>query len=113
MTEKSHEQYEGSGIDLETEANIAEYCLEDFNWQDLAECKTVDTSLFFPERGASTKEAKAICSDCIVREDCLEYALAHEKHGIWGGMSERERRRVRKARTLHAAQYITGVTIDT
>jgi WhiB family redox-sensing transcriptional regulator len=59
----------------------------------------VEADLFFPERGASTKEAKAVCAACTVRETCLEYALAHgEKHGIWGGKSERERRRIRIAR---------------
>jgi WhiB family redox-sensing transcriptional regulator len=70
-------------------------------WQDLANCLGVDPDLFFPERGASTKEAKEVCRGCVVREDCLEYALANgEKFGIWGGMSERERRRVRRARAL-------------
>jgi WhiB family transcriptional regulator, redox-sensing transcriptional regulator len=70
-------------------------------WQDLANCLGVDPDLFFPERGASTKEAKEVCRGCVVREECLEYALANgEKFGIWGGMSERERRRVRRARAL-------------
>lgn len=85
----------------------------DLDWQDFAKCSTEDTSLFFPERGASTKEAKAVCQACIVREDCLEYALVHEKHGIWGGTSERERQRIRKQRAKAAAQYITKVTIKT
>ena len=50
---------------------------------------------------ASTREAKEVCRGCVVREDCLEYALANgEKFGIWGGMSERERRRLRRARAL-------------
>jgi WhiB family transcriptional regulator, redox-sensing transcriptional regulator len=57
--------------------------------------------LFFPERGASTKEAKSVCHGCEVRPECLEYALRHgEKFGIWGGMSERERRRLRRQRAL-------------
>ena len=60
-----------------------------------------DPDLFFPERGASTKEAKEVCRGCVVREDCLEYALQNgEKFGIWGGMSERERRRIRRARAI-------------
>jgi WhiB family redox-sensing transcriptional regulator len=64
----------------------------------------VDPDLFFPERGASTKEAKAVCQGCVVREDCLEYALANgEKFGIWGGLSERERRRIRRQRALARA----------
>ncbi len=71
------------------------------NWQDLANCLGVDPDLFFPERGASTREAKEVCRGCVVRGDCLEYALANgEKFGIWGGMSERERRRIRRQRAL-------------
>jgi WhiB family redox-sensing transcriptional regulator len=70
-------------------------------WQARANCMGVDPELFFPERGASTREAKEVCRGCVVREDCLEYAISNgEKFGIWGGMSERERRRVRRARVL-------------
>jgi WhiB family redox-sensing transcriptional regulator len=73
-------------------------------WQDLANCLGVDPDLFFPERGASTKEAKEVCRGCVVRGDCLEYALGNgEKFGIWGGMSERERRRIRRQRALARA----------
>ena len=71
------------------------------SWQDRANCMGVEPDLFFPERGASTREAKEVCRGCVVREDCLEYALANgEKFGIWGGMSERERRRLRRARAM-------------
>ncbi len=74
------------------------------DWQNYANCLGVDPDLFFPERGASTKEAKAVCQACVVREDCLEYALENsEKFGIWGGLSERERRRLRRARALARA----------
>ncbi len=70
-------------------------------WQTRANCLGVDPDLFFPERGSSTREAKEVCRGCVVREDCLDYAIANgEKFGIWGGMSERERRRVRRARVL-------------
>lgn len=70
-------------------------------WQDEANCLGVDPDLFFPERGASTREAKEVCRGCVVRLDCLEYALANgEKFGIWGGLSERERRRLRRQRAL-------------
>jgi WhiB family transcriptional regulator, redox-sensing transcriptional regulator len=71
----------------------------DETWWDLANCLGVDPDLFFPERGASTREAKEVCRGCVVRMDCLEYALTNsEKFGIWGGMSERERRRIRRQR---------------
>ena len=74
---------------------------DDNSWQDHANCLGVDPDLFFPERGASTREAKEVCRGCEVRHDCLEFALQNgEKFGIWGGMSERERRRVRRARAL-------------
>jgi WhiB family redox-sensing transcriptional regulator len=77
---------------------------QDKAWQNLANCLGVDPDLFFPERGASTREAKEVCKGCVVREDCLEYALANgEKFGIWGGMSERERRRIRRQRALARA----------
>ena len=76
-------------------------------WQEEANCLGVDPDLFFPERGASTREAKAVCRSCEVRVDCLEYALAHgEKFGIWGGLSERERRRVRRQRALERRNAI-------
>jgi WhiB family redox-sensing transcriptional regulator len=77
---------------------------DEVSWQLQANCLGVDPDLFFPERGASTKEAKAVCRGCQVREQCLEYALANgEKFGIWGGLSERERRRIRRQRALARA----------
>ena len=83
--------------------------IQDPDWQSKANCLGVDPDLFFPERGASTKEAKGVCRGCVVREDCLEYALANgEKFGIWGGLSERERRRIRRARAL-AVRRPSGV----
>src|SRR3954462_15752413 len=58
----------------------------DRSWQDQANCLGVDPDLFFPERGASTREAKEVCRGCVVRLECLEYALQNgEKFGIWGG----------------------------
>ena len=69
------------------------------DWGAVANCNGFDPDLFFPERGASSEEAKAVCRGCVVREPCLEYALqSGEKHGIWGGMSERQRRRLRRER---------------
>ncbi len=66
-------------------------------WQERALCAQTDPEAFFPEKGGSTREAKRICSGCEVRDECLEYALEKdERFGIWGGMSERERRRLRR-----------------
>ena len=79
------------------------------SWQLYANCLGVDPDLFFPERGASTKEAKQVCQGCVVREDCLEYALANgEKFGIWGGLSERERRRLRRQRAQATRRTVTA-----
>lgn len=81
----------------------------DESWRDMANCLGVDPDLFFPERGASTREAKEVCRGCVVRQACLEYALVNsEKFGIWGGMSERERRRIRRERAL-ARQRVSMV----
>ena len=78
-------------------------------WQDQANCLGVDPDLFFPERGASTREAKEGCKGCIVRGECLEYALANgEKFGIWGGLSERERRRLRRQRAQDSRRIVNG-----
>jgi WhiB family transcriptional regulator, redox-sensing transcriptional regulator len=70
---------------------------EEQTWQERALCAQTDPEAFFPEKGGSTREAKRICSTCEVRSECLEYALEHdERFGIWGGLSERERRRMRR-----------------
>jgi WhiB family transcriptional regulator, redox-sensing transcriptional regulator len=80
---------------------------EHLTWQRFANCLGVDPDLFFPERGASTREAKEVCRGCVVREDCLEFAITNgEKFGIWGGLSERERRRIRRARALANANVV-------
>jgi WhiB family redox-sensing transcriptional regulator len=69
----------------------------DLRWMDRALCAQVDGDLFFVERGCSPRPAKRICAACEVREPCLEYALANnEMHGVWGGTSELDRRRMRK-----------------
>ena len=66
-------------------------------WQERALCAQTDPEAFFPEKGGSTREAKRICQGCEVRAECLEYALGHdERFGIWGGLSERERRKLKK-----------------
>jgi WhiB family redox-sensing transcriptional regulator len=70
---------------------------EELAWQEQALCAQTDPEAFFPEKGGSTRDAKKICTVCPVRAECLEYALAHdERFGIWGGLSERERRRLKK-----------------
>ena len=66
-------------------------------WQSDALCAQTDPEAFFPEKGGSTRDAKKICASCEVRSQCLEYALQNdERFGIWGGLSERERRKLRR-----------------
>lgn len=66
-------------------------------WQTDALCAQTDPEAFFPEKGGSTRDAKRICISCDVRGDCLEYALDNdERFGIWGGLSERERRKLKR-----------------
>ena len=69
----------------------------ELSWQERALCAQTDPEAFFPEKGGSTREAKKVCASCDVKAECLEYALANdERFGIWGGLSERERRRIKK-----------------
>jgi WhiB family redox-sensing transcriptional regulator len=70
------------------------------DWMLEARCLDADPEAFFPEKGGSTREAKRICAACPVREECLQYALDNdERFGIWGGLSERERRRAKRLST--------------
>ncbi|MER5706023.1 WhiB family transcriptional regulator [Streptomyces sp. NPDC002122] len=62
-----------------------------------AVCGQTDPEVFFPEKGGSTREAKLLCFSCEVRVDCLDWALDNDQRfGVWGGLSERERRRLRR-----------------
>lgn len=71
-----------------------------------ASCAEVDPELFFPERGAVTagqrgiQSAKSICRTCPYTIECLEWALTHNEMGIWGGTTERERRRLKRNRPV-------------
>ena len=75
-------------------------------WRDRAACKGTDLNRFFPVKGEDVETAKAICQTCPVRSECLNYALDHTiQFGIWGGMSENQRRRMRRnGRPLTPAQ---------
>jgi WhiB family redox-sensing transcriptional regulator len=70
--------------------------VDQLDWQHRALCAQTDPDAFFPDAGGSTRSAKRVCRSCEVRTECLEYALDHdERFGVWGGMSERERRRLK------------------
>jgi WhiB family transcriptional regulator, redox-sensing transcriptional regulator len=69
------------------------------DWQDRGLCRQLDPEMFFPEKGGSTREAKRACASCEVRAECLRYALDNdERFGVWGGLSDRERRRIKRSR---------------
>jgi WhiB family redox-sensing transcriptional regulator len=74
-------------------------------WQDEAACQYTDPDAFFPEKGEANKQAKAVCAGCPVRAECLAYALEHSatvgRFGVWGGLSERERRRLLRTVQRH------------
>jgi WhiB family transcriptional regulator, redox-sensing transcriptional regulator len=78
-------------------------------WQRRGACRRpdVDPDAFFPEKGGSTRAAKAVCATCPVTAECLAYALANdERWGVYGGKSERERRKLRPARAPVARRRV-------
>jgi len=73
------------------------------SWRDRAACRGVDPDVYYPVSEEDAGVAKAICAECPVRETCLEYALANrERDGVWGGATERERRRMIRQRRKSA-----------
>lgn len=69
------------------------------SWRDKGACRGIDPEVFYPESDEDAEEAKLICDVCAVRQACLEHALvAREKEGVWGGATERERRRIIRQR---------------
>ena len=100
---KSDDGEQNSGLQSSQQGHRVEFSFDalfsavEQEWQEQALCAQTDPEAFFPEKGGSTREAKRICQACSVRDECLEYALEHdERFGIWGGLSERERRRLKK-----------------
>ncbi|HRW36538.1 MAG: WhiB family transcriptional regulator [Acidimicrobiales bacterium] len=74
------------------------------DWMRDGNCRHYPPSAFFPSDGVGVDAARKICADCPVKAPCLEYALAERiDHGVWGGCSERERRRILKRRRQDAA----------
>jgi WhiB family redox-sensing transcriptional regulator len=78
---------------------------DEYTWMLHARCRGANPTEFFPSDGLGVEMAQRICTGCPVRVDCLEYALLHRiEHGVWGGASERERRRIiRRRRDLAPA----------
>jgi WhiB family redox-sensing transcriptional regulator len=70
-------------------------------WMAAGNCRNYPPDVFFPSDGVGVDRARKICATCNVAVKCLEYALEHRiEHGVWGGCSERERRRILKRRRL-------------
>lgn len=74
-------------------------------WMELGKCRDLDPAIFFPSDGIGVQSAQRICKECPVQSACLEYALSNRvDHGVWGGTSERERRRILRQRRLARVQ---------
>lgn len=72
-------------------------------WEEHAMCSQTDPEAFFPEKGGSARDAKFLCAQCTVAAECLDYAIANEERfGVWGGMGERERRKLRRQLAIHS-----------
>lgn len=83
------------GDDIVSSASIS--------WRLMGACRGLDPTIFYPDEDDEAPEAKAVCADCGVRVACLEFALARrEKQGVWGGATERERRRIIRQRRRSA-----------
>ena len=75
------------------------------NWMAAGLCAEKPPSVFFPSDGVGVDFARKICAECPVQAPCLEYAIRNRvDHGVWGGCSERERRRIIKRRRAEAAE---------
>ena len=82
-----------------TEVNL------DTAWMVQGRCRDLPPEIFFPSDGVGVEVARRYCAECPVKDLCLEYALEnHIEHGVWGGASERERRRIARSRKLGASE---------
>jgi WhiB family transcriptional regulator, redox-sensing transcriptional regulator len=80
-------------------------------WMATGNCRLHPPATFFPSDGVGVDKARKICRDCPVMSQCLEYALVERiDHGVWGGCSERERRRILKSRR-HAEALSSSITL--
>ena len=85
--------------------SIRSFDVNDTSWMSEGNCAHRDPSIFFPSDGVGVEVARRICEGCPVMGECLEYAIAERiDHGVWGGCSERERRRIIRSRQGRPAQ---------
>ncbi len=79
------------------------------SWMANGKCRQFPATTFFPSDGVGVEVARRICANCESKEPCLEYALAnHIDHGVWGGTSERERRRINRRRRLELIESVNN-----
>jgi WhiB family redox-sensing transcriptional regulator len=92
---------------VEVEVSVEE-TPDEYAWMFQARCRGINPAEFFPSDGTGVETAQRVCAGCPVRVECLEYALLHRiEHGVWGGASERERRRIlRRRRDLAGAPHV-------
>ncbi len=82
----------------------------DTDWMEVGKCKELSPAIFFPSDGVGVQAAQRICAECPVADTCLEYALSERvDHGVWGGKSERERRRILRRRRVGLSVVGAGV----
>lgn len=87
-----------------TDGGVVKTGATETGWMAMGKCRDLPPATFFPSDGVGVDAARQVCATCPVREPCLEYALEHHvDHGVWGGTSERERRRIARTRRLAAA----------
>ncbi len=72
----------------------------EINWREYAYCKGTDPGLFYPITNKQQAEVAKVCGHCVVRNECLEYALENKEYGVWGGTTERQRRDINKDRRV-------------
>jgi len=76
----------------------------DLSWKAEAACKDLDVDIFFPVSESDSARAKVVCATCPVRQECLDYAIVtRQEDGVWGGLTESERRRERRRRATRRA----------
>lgn len=82
----------------EPDIHIPDTPFDDGKWREHAACRGVDTNMFFPEQNM-VSAVRMMCATCPVKQECLEYAIVNViQHGVWGGLSERQRRKIRSKR---------------
>src|SRR5438094_7301592 len=86
----------------------------DTEWMSIGKCRDVHPAVFFPSDGVGVEVARKLCADCPAKAACLEYAIANRiDHGVWGGASERERRRIMRQRRLDPQPESQAVELQT